>query len=606
MAMRSRCQTASGDGCGRTFPNKDSAGLCRKCSLLSSLEVGTEPFETTNGYPQCKGCGGTWRYFRGSLCDDCGKENQAPEPQAAAQSIGLLSTQAVEAAKAARAHAMDARVTKKKTNPLHTTAALNSARASVSTTAASDKIQVSVEVRVKDVSKRSSMSTDPTFGRWGRPWAKDDYLSEVLDDSLKCANSVWEKEKPVSLIRQEVEFRFANNKVFLPGTQNATVGETYTRYMTGEHAVFYQSSDARAKAAKGPTLFLELYINKVAYDKRVQAIQGSDGDEEVEVGTRKRRLDSYLGSTESTALSSGTMSRAGKKARTDYSQLSSRFVRPVLPKRGISDDQYSMVKFIRAEASYVADTSEIEIVWPSIEGSGIIQTAHLSTTPFADGETKQVYKLMIEGKLFVAKRFFEAGTGSLDAVNDNANLLKQELIRLKQMQWFWNQFRTLAKDKDVDICQDIQVSEGFLIREQGVSSPASGDLAGLEPVVWLVEPRRTTSLVKFSGTLCHPKQDNKMGKTITAFAHFVYEISGKTLVFADIQGSPTSQNNRDGIVLFDLMTHSVDGSSGAGDFGAKGISTFLDQHKCDFMCHGLGLPSLERDKDDNSDPSSPS
>lgn len=34
--------------------------------------------------------------------------------------------------------------------------------------------------------------------------------------------------------------------------------------MTGENAAFYQPSDARVKSAKGPTLFLELYIDKIA------------------------------------------------------------------------------------------------------------------------------------------------------------------------------------------------------------------------------------------------------------------------------------------------------------------------------------------------------
>jgi hypothetical protein len=91
-----------------------------------------------------------------------------------------------------------------------------------------------------------------------------------------------------------------------------------------------------------------------------------------------------------------------------------------------------------------------------------------------------------------------------------------------------------------------------------------------------VEPRRTISLIKFSGTLQHPPRNDKMGKTITAFAHFVYVVSKKSLVFADIQGlwyihlglsilmwcipgSPMNVNDRDGVVLFDLQTHTSDG-----------------------------------------------
>lgn len=80
---------------------------------------------------------------------------------------------------------------------------------------------------------------------------------------------------------------------------------------------------------------------------------------------------------------------------------------------------------------------------------------------------------------------------------------------------------------------DIQVSEGFLIREQ---TPGSTFDDHDNQAVWLVEPRRTTSVIKFSGTLHHPARDDKIGKTVTAFAHFVYEVSKKSLVFADIQG----------------------------------------------------------------------
>jgi hypothetical protein len=64
----------------------------------------------------------------------------------------------------------------------------------------------------------------------------------------------------------------------------------------------------------------------------------------------------------------------------------------------------------------------------------------------------------------------------------------------------------------------------------------SDDTDGYNSAVWLVEPRRTISLIKFSGTLQHPPCNDKMGETITAFAHFVYIVSKQSLVFADIQG----------------------------------------------------------------------
>lgn len=128
------------------------------------------------------------------------------------------------------------------------------------------------------------------------------------------------------------------------------------------------------------------------------------------------------------------------------------------------------------------------------------------------------------------------------------------------------------------MCLDVFVSEGFLAREVGPPSAAS-DLppSDHDLAIWLVEPRRTKSVQKFSGTLVHPNHYDKVGITLVAFTHFTYEVSHKELVFADIQGmriltaqkpddsnnhtigSPMSIKGRDSLVLFDLMSHSPAG-----------------------------------------------
>jgi hypothetical protein len=83
----------------------------------------------------------------------------------------------------------------------------------------------------------------------------------------------------------------------------------------------------------------------------------------------------------------------------------------------------------------------------------------------------------------------------------------------------------------------IDVSDGFLVREIGSPSPASGlQPVDIDKAVWLIEPRRTTSVQKFSGTLAHPNREDELGLTLIAFAHFIYDTSDKELVLADIQG----------------------------------------------------------------------
>jgi hypothetical protein len=67
-------------------------------------------------------------------------------------------------------------------------------------------------------------------------------------------------------LREEVEFCWTGNKIFLPGTANLTVGEVYAMYRTGDMAYFYSSPDARTKKAAGSqpqfSMALELYIDK--------------------------------------------------------------------------------------------------------------------------------------------------------------------------------------------------------------------------------------------------------------------------------------------------------------------------------------------------------
>jgi hypothetical protein len=44
MVVFSRCQNNAGDGCGCSFPQKDSAGLCNKCYMPSTLIPGTDEY----------------------------------------------------------------------------------------------------------------------------------------------------------------------------------------------------------------------------------------------------------------------------------------------------------------------------------------------------------------------------------------------------------------------------------------------------------------------------------------------------------------------------------------------------------------------------------
>jgi len=157
---------------------------------------------------------------------------------------------------------------------------------------------------------------------------------------------------------------------------------------------------------------------------------------------------------------------------------------------------------------------------------------------------------------------------------------------------FFNAFVKQCSNESVTI-DDGVIADAFLAQERGSPSLASGiedTVDAGDGIMWLVEKCRPTTVVRYSGTLSHRSQGmDQRSSTIYAFSHFVYGHSNKTLVIADLQGTPSVVKGNDGLVLFDPMKHTTDGNSGIGDFGVDGIKTFIRDHQCGDICRRLGL-----------------
>ncbi|KAI0629563.1 kinase-like domain-containing protein, partial [Trametes polyzona] len=112
-------------------------------------------------------------------------------------------------------------------------------------------------------------------------------------------------------------------------------------------------------------------------------------------------------------------------------------------------------------------------------------------------------------------------------------------------------------------------------------------------VIWLLEPRRSTAVNKWSGTMVHPNRLDKLHMTMSAFAHFSFLWSESTLVFADLQSSYGRRADKTPAkILFDIMTHTRAGSSGVGDHGLEGLKKFISDHECNDTCEALDLEPL--------------
>ncbi|KAG6905156.1 hypothetical protein DXG01_004494 [Tephrocybe rancida] len=431
----------------------------------------------------------------------------APTPEALAQ-------QAIDKAKSERRNTMINCLKKKGTNALHTSDGLNDARSNLVSQSPPDKIWIQIEVQVNDGSKHRGASVDPTYGRSGRPWGPDDFLPDVLEDVLKTINMVWEKHHSISLVIDKVELQFSGNKVFHHGTQHATVGSTYKLYLTGDMAHLYKPGPQSKGSALLPQMHLEVIIDKVA----------GATDESTVAKTHTQTQKRYLSISSDESDDSAVQRPAPKKPH-----LASRFIRSTLPNRKSSQDNYMKIMFVCAESAFIADTSDLEFAWPDNDSAA--ESGLISKTALGKGAMKTAHKFMINSvpESYVVKQIFDVDDGPID-IKTNACSLQQELVRLKLGQWFLTRFLESANEKGLDVCKDIKFSKGFLIKEHSDIFKVIED-----PAVWLVEPHHTTSVIKFSGTLCHLQRENKIGKTITAFAHFVYEVSQKAMVFADIQ-----------------------------------------------------------------------
>ncbi|KIM35059.1 hypothetical protein M413DRAFT_79793 [Hebeloma cylindrosporum] len=587
------CESVNGDACGGVFPYKTSLGLCAKCKKLADLEPGSAEHQSWKEMKQCTGCGVAWKNLQGTVCGRCSALGKSGLAQNGGYTffihlnyIDRLAKSAIEASRNARANAMDARMNKQPSaHPLHTTAGLSNAKSN-NTPTGENKIFISVGCRIKSSSKRGQGGTDPDCGSWGKPWAKEDYLSEVLDDALNTLNAHWAKTHGMPLQRSEVDFRWAGNKLFLPGTSNNTIGAVYKEYQTGEMAAYYSPNDAKVKKAlkNQLSMALELYVNQPAAGAFMDsAPQGPQG--------RKRSATSTSLAEEPAPINKRLVAvGAGEQPR-------SRFIRT---NRSVSDgisNSATSIRLTRAHTTCDVETGQVDTAWPD---DAEVLNGFIGKSKLATGATKEVYQLSIGSTLYVAKRFFEIGDGKDDvSAADNKKYLMSELDRLKMTAWFLRNFKSHAKQNNVEISTGIDVSDGFLVRKLGSPSPASG-LPPMEfdKAVWLVEPRRTTSVQKFSGTLAHPNREDELGLTLIAFTHFIYDTSDKELVLADIQGSPMSIDKRDVMVLFDLMSHTPASDSGIGDHGPAGIQAFLSQHQCNHICRGLELSAITHEAPD--------
>ncbi|KAJ7599663.1 kinase-like domain-containing protein [Mycena floridula] len=396
---------------------------------------------------------------------------------------------------------------------------------------------------------------------------------------------------PQPLLPAEVTFRFTGNRLPIPGTTTRTLHEFYHMHSQSESAPIYLVVPTiwkTLKVGKTPLICLELYVDERAWRTRTGYDEDTPGPgpgssigtkrtgtiAEPPIGNKRTRL----GQLQESSL----LPRSSSRSEFRLSSISG-------PAPVVSSSKVALKQIICR-----VDTIEGT---PEFEDQGEIIVGAIRNQHFAKGGMKLAFDFV------VAKCFFriDDNTPAEDDLlpearvtvnsSDNQCHLERELARLSMGQWFLTQFIKAANKERVTIFSAITFASAYLGQELERGSTASGQKeAGY---YWLIETKRSTTVEHYTYTLQHHSERNDL-KTLTihAFAHFTFEHSHESLVFADLQGSPAFVRGKDGIILFDPMTHTITGLSGIGDFGVEGITSFLRTHECNIVCKDMGLQTL--------------
>ncbi|KAF7440090.1 hypothetical protein PC9H_000433 [Pleurotus ostreatus] len=422
---------------------------------------------------------------------------------------------------------------------------------------------------------------------------------------VKNINTEWTRVHSSPLLSEEVSYRFAGNRLLHSDTLTLNVGDFYGYYSSPANASiyidnvpkFWQQQVGKSKQ-KHPVLCFDMYVDYDAYSRR---INGDENDGSVlftAPQSRKRlRADSRVGGLEQ----SRQVQKRGEHFVLHYFEIDTMiadFSSSFNLSRASQRVERSMVTL--KKTTCVMDP---ELGTPIFTVADLELSGYVSNVIFATGTMKVAYELVaLDGSPYILKRFFRLCEDDSDDVDQsmvsaakNEIQVKAEITRLAWGNWFLQVFYKYCKTSypGVSVNTDIIFTNAFLAKEITSPTPASGVESNTERITWIAEPKRASTVTKFSGTLAHrPQRRNMSSQTIYAFAHFVWGHSNRLLVFADIQGTPTRIKGKDGLVLFDVMTHTLDGDSGVGDCAITGIESFLDDHRCLDLCKQLGLTEI--------------
>ncbi|KAJ7639307.1 kinase-like domain-containing protein [Roridomyces roridus] len=605
--------------CGTTFRLRTDDSICQKCEKLSQFKRDTADYQQLEEQPQCAFCGltrrnnmpliGTIQTCGASRCvDEARKENgSATSGTQGGSTSNNNNTNSVPETYEARAAAMKQRLrtsvgTTRAGTSLHTAALIFHEGGTGGQ--AEDMIRLAVMTRMSD-----SKATNTKIGNLIKLYRSSIPMPDLVQEIVDVVSPQFVKYKLGMLPLEigDVDLRWSGNRLPEPNSMTGSLANFYMMHSsTTEKIATYVNNipsifRTLARGHNTKLLCLELVVNMDSYGDReeLDAVARNLNVDEPNSTSRKRAISGTSSGGLSKRLRALTNSNIGSTLGSRFGAAGSSHT-PAL----MTPKTQSRVTLERCDISVHPPQYEPELIQKSGQIEAVIDDVH-----FAKGGSKLAYDMTIfvndKEERAVAKRIYRTSDDDSHSLSNgvsvvhNRALLESECHRLALGRELFGDFVAYCKEMDVAIFNFIEFSSAYLAQEMLVQVTRSPSVAsGLdsfedEGMTWMVEPKRAAAVIQFTSTLNHKARGSDLTHlTIHSFAHYVFGSATGTLVMADIQGTPATVRGHDGLVLFDVMTHTQDGGSGLGDFGLEGIESFINTHQCNQLCKRLEFDDI--------------
>ncbi|KAJ6538060.1 hypothetical protein B0H19DRAFT_1270430 [Mycena capillaripes] len=570
------CSSTPGEGCNGYFPNKTAPGLCAKCTSLDNAT--SEEMKTKiESIPQCAECGALGQYIKNEKCASCLRKEKSRVSQQNA-------SQAQNAALITRPNAFSARnlaPPQAKHSPV------------VKRTPGERMITICIEA--------FHLQTNKPIGWLGcnsRAFTDRTMFGDAITELLQAFNASFETRSQVSLGFRDVIIRWHGNLSFHPSSECGTVGEFYDIHFRLHNSATFLRMPPKFKVTAQPAIALAMFIDPIRF-KENHGLQPPLLDDKVRKGKGKRRV-------------SDSFEEPEVKRHAPSKPLTSSYL-PTMSQVMAAAPPFSSVtlKFLAFQ-----DDDDIRIFpWPGPATLAV----RLYNDPMIVGKDKAVFKMEVDGVIYVAKRWRQAPTNAADFHRNSTNI-ERNIFWLHVMSLALGRFSAVAETHGFEdhIYDGFEAQPSFCAAEvldntapsvaSGVSavalkaaqdehqatSPEDVSVSDAPQILWLIQRYngKTQERCNLLKPQTHPP--NKIDATLLALTHFFWNEYRTDEVMSHYQIAPGKMSNGEyGKLIFDALAQDDTKFNPRRhtDEGAKAAQTVKALHQCPRICGLFDLGS---------------